>query len=123
MDVTTYEAKVKALEAGTPLPDMTPAESAASLHDMILAEDWRTPAERDRAQHLLVRLALLRLPRPPRTAVLMTDDHEGAAGQPPQAGWRWVRVVAFLALTVAVVGFAGTVFVALCSSVQNARQK
>jgi len=58
-DVTAYEAQVEQLEGGTSLPEMTVAASIAHLVSLVVIGEWRTNAERERAQRLVLRLASL----------------------------------------------------------------
>jgi hypothetical protein len=55
-----YEAKVKELEGGRPLPALTLAESTTQIEALIRGEDWQTAGEREAAQKLIVRLARFR---------------------------------------------------------------
>jgi hypothetical protein len=58
-DLTTYGARVQALE-GDVASGLTLTQSAAHLSRLILAEGWQTSADRDVAQSLVLRLALLK---------------------------------------------------------------
>jgi hypothetical protein len=53
------EAQVGQVEGGVPLPEMTLAESIAHLTSVAVAGNGRTPAEREVARGLVLRLASL----------------------------------------------------------------
>ena len=58
-DVTACEAQVAQIERGTPLPEMTLAQSIAHLTALAVAGEGRTPDERQVARALFLRLASL----------------------------------------------------------------
>jgi hypothetical protein len=58
--LAAYAAGVKALEGGDVAPGLASAQSAAHLTRLILAEGWQTSRDRDVAQTLVMRLALLK---------------------------------------------------------------
>jgi hypothetical protein len=82
-DLTTYAAKVKALEGGDVTPGLTFAQSAARLTRLILAEGWQRPDDRNVALSLVLRLALLTW-HSPVNAALHLDEQE-ACQLPPRS--------------------------------------